>query len=279
MERIKQALERARQARSEALSHRAEPAATRAAPARSQTEIETDAPEAIEYSTTARVDIEFDKLASRRVVAPLKQDPRAQVFRMLRTQVLRKMREHNWSSLAVTAPNPGNGKSMIAVNLAISMAMEVNQTVLLVDLDLRRPSLHKYLGFDPEYGIQDYFEHDVPISKILVNPSIERLVVLPGRGSIGNSSEVLSSPKMISLVEELKSRYPNRKVVVDLPPVLAIDDALAFLPNVESVLLVVESGANTEEEVKRSLRLLQGTHLVGTVLNKARTRELPGYYY
>jgi capsular exopolysaccharide synthesis family protein len=282
MERIKQALDKARARRQTA----ARDDAAAEAPRRSKPVDDADGlateiviPESVEYSISRRIDLNTKRLAENRVVAGLSGDPRSQLFRMLRTQVLRKMREHDWRTLAITAPTSGAGKSLIAVNLAISIAMEVNQTVLLVDLDLRSPTIHQYFDFQPEQGIQDYFESDVPLSQIMVNPGLDRLVLLPGRGSIENSSEIVSSPKMITLADELRRRYASRYVIYDLPPLLVIDDAIAFMPNVDCSLFVVEKGRNTEDEVKKSLRLLQGTHMVGAVLNKVRIKENTNYYY
>jgi len=223
----------------------------------------------IEYTQSRRVQVTQNQLSENRVIASNQSDPRATSFKLLRTQVLQKMRENNWSSLAVTGPVAGVGKSLVATNLAISMSHEVNQTVLLVDLDLRRPSIHKYFNFDPEFGILDYLTGDVELHDVFVNPSFKRLVLLPGRGATKESSELLSSPKMIDLVKELKSKYESRIVIFDLPPLLNIDDTMVFLPSVDSTLLVIENGKNTQSDVQNSLHLLEGTNLIGTVLNKA----------
>ncbi|WP_239649985.1 hypothetical protein [Methylocucumis oryzae] len=116
----------------------------------------------------------------RRVVALQKYNPMADLFRMLRTRVLKQLRTNNWNSFAVTSPSKGAGKSMIAVNLAISMAMEVNQTVLLVDFDLRYPKVHWYFDVNTDYGILDYIQSDVPLSEILINPGVERFSGITG---------------------------------------------------------------------------------------------------
>jgi len=223
----------------------------------------------IEYSQTRTIKVSRSGLAENRIVAGNKSDPRATYFRMLRTQVLHTMRENDWSSLAITGPLPGVGKTLVATNLAISISMELNQTVLLADLDLRRPSLHKNFNFKPEYGLRDYLRDKVELSDLLVNPGFKGLVLLPGRGSSPSSSELLSSPRMLELYQELKSRYESRIIIYDLPPLLNVDDAMVVLPNVDSTILVVENGKNTQSEVQNSLRLLEGTNFIGTVLNKA----------
>ena len=112
---------------------------------------------------------------------------------------------------------------------------------------------------------------------MLFNPGIERLVVLPAGRPTPNSSELLSSPKMAALVNELKSRYPSRIIVFDLPPMLSTDDALAFSPYVDAALLVVEDGGTTKDELVRAVEMLGDTALLGTVLNKAQQLQ-PTYY-
>jgi capsular exopolysaccharide synthesis family protein len=223
----------------------------------------------IEYTQSRHVDTPQSVLAENRLIAGNRADPRATVFRMLRTQVLQVMREHGWTTLAVTGPAKGVGKSLVATNLAISISREVNQTVVLVDADLRHPKVHKYFDFVPDAGLLDYLQGEVKLPELFVNPVYKRLVLIPGRGNTTESSELLASPRMTNLVKELKSRYESRIIIFDLPPLLDIDDALIFLPNVESTLLVVENGRNTQSEVQKSMRLLESTNLIGTVLNKA----------
>ena len=268
MDRIKRALQKNRSRRQHAVQEHT-------APAPKVTAIRPH--DDIEYSQTRTIKISKSILAENRIVAGNQSDPRATYFRMLRTQVLHAMRENDWSSLAVTGPMAGVGKSLIATNLAISISMEVNQTVLLVDMDLRRPALHKYFDFKPELGLLDYLTDDAELSDMLVNPTFKRLVLLPGRGSTSESSELLSSPKMLDLIKELKSRYESRIVIYDLPPLLNVDDAMVILPHVDSTILVVENGKNTHSEVQNSLRSLEGTNLIGTVLNKS-DEEIQGYY-
>jgi capsular exopolysaccharide synthesis family protein len=223
----------------------------------------------IVYTHTRVVQIPQEHLRDHRVVAALHDEPIADAYRILRTAVLQRMRAHGWSSLAITSPADGAGKTLTAVNLAISLAREVNHTVLLADLDLRRPRLHSYFSDRPVPGISDYLLDGMPLGNILLNPGIDRLVVLPGREPIPHSSEILSAPRMVELAKELQTRYPERIVIYDMPPVLACDDVMAFGPNVDAVLLVVEEGGTAKEELKRALEVLEGMNVIGTVLNKA----------
>lgn len=216
-------------------------------------------------------------MRERRLVMGLKNDPHANVFRLLRSNVLMQLREKNWTSIAVVAPTAECGKTFVTANLGIALAMEVNQTVLIVDADLRNPQVGWYFGLDVEKGLLDYLQTDIPVADLLVNPGFDRLVVLPGKHTTSISSEMISLPKMTSLVDELKTRYQSRIVLFDLPPLLTSDDALLFMPHFDAALLVIEDGKTTPDEVRQSLSILDQTNLVGTVLNKVKGAELPQY--
>jgi len=231
----------------------------------------------IKYTQTRIIDVPKDILKENRIIAGIGPGYIIDAYRMLRTKILQQMNENHWNTMAVTSATPGSGKTLTAINLAISIAMEVNQTVLLVDFDLRRPSLHKYFGFVPEKGLSDYILNNEPLNELMINPGIERLVLLPGNEPIVNSSEVLSSPKMKQLVEELKARYPSRLIVFDLPPLLSTDDALAFSPYVDALLMVVEDGKTRSYDLKQAVEMLKGFPLLGTVMNKSQEKPM-GYY-
>jgi capsular exopolysaccharide synthesis family protein len=231
------------------------------------------------YTQTKKFVANHDIMRARRIVAMQRHDPLSGIFQMLRTKILKQLRENNWNSFAVTAPTQGAGKSMVAVNLAISMAMEVNQTVLLVDMDLKYPKVHWYFNAEVENGLLDYLNLDLPLSDVLLDPGFERLVLLPGRGQVLGSSELLSGPKMRNLVEEIKGRYQARIVIFDLPTVLAADDVLVTMNYYDAALLVVEEGGSKPEEVRKALQMLSGTNLLGTVLNKAENLPLHQGFY
>jgi len=270
MDRIKTALDKSRSKRRQGLLQKVQAAV--------ESKSESDhAFEQIDYTQTRHIKVPQSVLTENRLITGNRTDPRATSFRMLRTQVLLAMRENEWTSLAITGPSKGIGKSLVATNLAISISHEVNQTVLLVDVDLRRPSVHKYFDFEPNQGLLDYLQGEAELENLLVNPEFQRLVLLPGKGYTTESSELLSSPRMVNLVKELKSRYESRIIIFDMPPLLDLDDAMVFLPNVDSTLLVVENGKNTQSEVEKSMRLLGSTNLIGTVLNKA-DEEIRDYY-
>ena len=224
---------------------------------------------AIDYTQTKIHSINHELLRERRVVSLEKFGVESEIFRVLRTKVLKQLRDNNWNSFGVTSPSKAAGKSMISVNLAIALAKEVNQTVLLVDLDLKNPRIDWYFDLHVEQGLGDYLLSDTSLSEVLVNPSIERLVVLPGRGKTIGSSELLTAPKMRQLIQEIKQRYKSRIIIFDLPPILVSDDVLVSMDFFDASLLVVEEGVNTPDEVSKSLKMLTGSNLLGTVLNKA----------
>ena len=269
MERIRKALERAGQDRMMTATD-----VLRQAPPGVQADLSTG----VRYTMTKTVEVTPQQLLDKRIIAALPEHKFKDSYRMLRTRVLQTMRNNGWTSVAVTGPATGCGKTLTAINLAVSLAMEVSHTVLLVDLDLRKPTIHKYFGYEPELGLSDYLTTDVPLYKLLFNPAIERLVVLPGRNALPNSAEMLRSPRMIALVNELKTRYPDRLVVFDLPPILAADDALAFSPYTDCFLMVAESGGTKKDDLQKAYEILKNTPLVGTVLNKSEAPS-SGYGY
>jgi protein-tyrosine kinase len=268
MERIKQALERAR-AQQPGPELIEEPASLvrPAIPAPPQPQAAGAIEAGIAYTQTQVVELSREHLRRHRVITGDQNDRVTNAYKILRTQVLQRMAVQGWNALAVTSPGHGEGTTLTAVNLAISLSREAHRTVLLVDLNLREPSVHEVLGFSPRYGLSDYFLHDVPLNEVLVNPGIERFVVLPGREPMFNSSELLASPKMVRLVEELKSRYPSRMVIFDLPPLLGTPDALAFSPYTDTVLLVLREGKTTQDDLVNAMTLLESVNVLGTVLN------------
>lgn len=235
--------------------------------------------EEIVYTQSRVANISPRLLAQNRVINNQQQSRYGDVYKVLRTQVLRKLGERGANTLAITSPGPGEGKSLTALNLAISMAMELDKTVLLVDADLRNPSLHRLLGLGKVPGLSDYLTSGVPLNELLIHPSIPRLVILPAGKNIANSTEMMSSQRMAKLVQEMKTRYPSRYVIFDLPPLLNVADASVFAPLVETSLMVVEEGVTKIEAAKRAAALLPQEKLIGTVLNKVQKMESTYGYY
>lgn len=232
-------------------------------------------PTDIVYSQTRQIDLYPGWLKQHRIITGDSQDEAARAYKALRTQVSQRMRQHGWRTLGVTSAGRGEGKTLTAINLSISLALERNQTVLLMDANLGQPSIHYCLGFDVEQGLREHLLDGTPVQQILVQPRIPGLVILPGSMPLNNSSEMLSSRPMLQLVQELKRRYPMRWVIFDLPPVLVSDDVLAIAPYIDAMLLVVEEGKTTRPELARAAELIQASNLnlIGTVLNNSEERN------
>jgi capsular exopolysaccharide synthesis family protein len=261
MERIKQALDKARQER--------QIRQTGSPPPATATQLRTGT---VVYDQTREITLDDKVLRENRILTGLEPGPFTDAYNLLRTQVLQRFKENNWNVLAVTSPGSGAGKTLTAINLAISIAREVDYTVLLVDANLRHPWMLEHFGLERHKGLSDYLLHDTPIAELLVKPSrLEHLVLLPGGEPLSNSAEMLNSPKMAQLVADMKSRYQSRIIIFDLPPVLTSADALAFSPYVDAALLVVEDGVTEKQDLERAIELLSATNIVGTVLNKAES--------
>jgi protein-tyrosine kinase len=206
--------------------------------------------------------------------------PAGHAFKMLRTQVLQRLRRRGWNTLAVISPTPKDGKTFTAINLAIAIAGDTNHTTLLVDFDLRNPSVHRRFGIEPEIGVEQCLRGEAAVSEALVNPQgYPKLLLLPARNPVSNSSNLLSSERTRRVIREIKERYPNRVVLFDLPAVLGADDALAFAPQVDAALVVVGEEHTRREDLQRCFEIMRDIPVIGTVLNGSRTDASLAYAY
>jgi capsular exopolysaccharide synthesis family protein len=223
----------------------------------------------IAYTRTRVVDVPRALLRENRVISGFDSGPIVDAYKIMCIQTLQRLKALNGNALAVVSPGTREGKTLTAINLALSFAQEVDQTVLLVDANLREPGVHRYFGFTPEAGLSDYLLSGTPLDRILVNPGVERFVILPGGRPLLNSAEMLGSAKMEKLVQELKMRYPSRLVIFDLSPVLSVADALAFAPYVDAALMVAREHKTRRQDLVRAAEMLKSVELIGTVLNMA----------
>jgi Mrp family chromosome partitioning ATPase len=198
-------------------------------------------------------------------------------YKVLRTRVLQRMRRNGWKTLGVTGTCPDEGKSLTAVNLSLNLARQSGTSVVLVDMDLRKPSIHRHLGISPKYGIGDHLRAGVPLEQVAVRPGLERLGVIVNERSFSNSSEILSSPQVFDLVEQVK-QGEGRIAVFDLPPIFAGDDVLAFAPVVDALLIVLAQGTTKRTDLAGIRELLQNVNVVGAVLNRSSAEVAPYYY-
>ena len=215
-----------------------------------------------------------------RVLIGDQQDDRVlAAYKMLRTRTLKRVRQNNWQVIGVTSPIQGDGKSLTSINLALSLAREESLSVALLELDLRRPSICRQMGVDPVRGLPDYLDGTVELENAMFRPEgTERIAVLPNTEIYENSSETLSAPKVIELIEELKAKSPNTVIICDLPPYLVTDDVLAFAPMVDSFLVVMSEGKTSREVVSKGVEILEELPLLGVVLNRS-DEATASYYY
>ena len=278
MERIKLAIERARQ---EAGAGRAGarpprgPAGGTAPPASLADEdiAVADRPSA------AIMPLDRAHLERHRIVTLDAGNPYRREFDLLRTQVLQKMQENGWRTLAVTSPSVQSGKTMVAVNLALSVALHPSRSALLVDCDLRRPQVAAALGLPQGASFNDVLVGDASVDEAIVHAGIPKFQVLPTHRKVAGAAEVLASERMARLVASLRERDPERIVIFDLPPVTAVDDVIAILPRVDCVLLVVGSGSSSKREIEESQRHLVRSNMLGVVINKVADKAGRNEYY
>lgn len=207
--------------------------------------------------------------------------PAEGAYRMLRTRVMRAMRGRGWRRLGITAAGANEGKTLTALNLAISMAAQRTQPVVLVDLDLRRPKINQYLGIpgDQFAGLSDYLSGEADaIEDLLVSPGIEGLHCILGSRSVDRSSDLLASPRGKAFMTGLAHTLPGAMLVFDLPPLLATDDPLVVAPMIDGLLFVVADRISLRSEVASAAKLLQEFNVVGTVLNRSSEPVKAGYY-
>lgn len=279
MEKIKDALEKAK-SKAEQKPVRTPSPAPEAGP--TQENIQELANEtnlnAINYTNTKMVELSAQHLEKNRIVAYNKSESATWIFDKLRTQVLQKMQENNWNTIAVLSPTPASGKSFVAINLAISIANQPQKTAMLVDFDLRKPRVAKYLGLDCEKSLNDYLDGSAALQDALINPGLPHLVVLPTMRPVSHPAEVLSSARVNVLMQEIAARYESRIIIYDLPPILNADDALIMLKKVDCALLVVGNGMVKETEIEEAMHHIPKDKLLGVVLNKAEV-SAEDYYY
>jgi protein-tyrosine kinase len=177
--------------------------------------------------------------------------------------------------IMVTSSLPGEGKTYCAINLAMSIAMELDHTVLLVDADVARPSVLRTLGLPAQRGLMDILvDESLDLSDVMLRTNVPTLAILPAGTSTPRATELLASAAMTNLVMEIAHRYPDRIVIFDSPPLLLTSEARVLASHMGQIVVVVESETTTQHAVKESLSQLEGIANVNLIYNK--TREFPG---
>ncbi len=234
-----------------------------------------------------RVEIDLPLLRRRGFLTPDAGRSRlAEELRQIKRAVLKNafaeapLRVPDANLVMVTSALAGEGKSFTAINLAISIAMELDRRVLLVDADVAKPSLHRYLGLAPQKGLIDYLtDPHAELYQFMLKTNIPKLSLLQAGSRHQYASELLGSTRMRTLVDELRDRYPDRVVIFDSPPVLLTNESRVLAGLAGQILMVVEADRTLRERVKEALSAIEDDDkIVGLILNKNRRPSGGGYY-
>ncbi|MCF8068462.1 MAG: polysaccharide biosynthesis tyrosine autokinase [Desulfobacterales bacterium] len=221
-----------------------------------------------DYDSSLSVEINEKKAVENNCVCLKSESFEMDHYKVLRTMIEQKAKSNGWNTIMITSPNPGEGKTLTAINLSLTFARAYNQTVLLVDADLRHQKVHEYLGLDSSKGLSAYLLKEKPVEDLFIWPGVEKLTLISGGKPIHNSTELLGSPRMKALVEEMKLRYEDRYILFDAPPLLCGADALSLEPLVDSIVMVVEAGRTSEKDIEKAMELIPKEKFIGFVLNR-----------
>lgn len=222
-------------------------------------------------------------LERNRIIDPSPTAPRAQPgqasFRILRSRMLNRIRAEGWKTVAITSPGPGEGKTLVSINLALSMSREGASDVFLLDLDMRNPSVCRYLGISPRREIADYFQGSCTPEEMFFSAGSERLSIAGGTISTDLASEYVASQKFEELLAYIQGVAYNPVILIDLPPMLASDEAIVLAPRVDALTLVIAEGRTDRDGLERTRQMLEGHNLAGIVLNRSSDRLSGNDYY
>jgi exopolysaccharide/PEP-CTERM locus tyrosine autokinase len=200
-------------------------------------------------------------------------------FKILKTQILFPEKGKTCRTIMVTSAVPGEGKSFVAANLAVSIAQDINHYVLLVDCDMRRPNIHRMFGFGEVKGLSDYLTNGTPLPSVLLKAPVGKLTLLPVGRRPANPAELLSSKKMAELLKEMKERYGDRYIIIDLPPPRLTAETNAIARLVDGIILVIRYGSTRQEMIQDLIDMVGKEKIIGVVFNRCDTRGSHYYGY
>ena len=248
------------------------------------------APPSASVSTSKRITLNLAKMRQYGIVTP--DEGRTQVaeqFRVIKRPLLTNAFNQgagmikNGNLIMVTSALAGEGKSFCTVNLAMSIAMEMDRRVLLVDADVARPTVPKILGLGTERGLMDILlDEKLKLADVLIKTNVEKLTLLTAGTRHSHSTELLASQSMAALLKELAQRYADRVVIFDSPPLLLTSEARVLASQMGQIVVVVEAETTSQQAVKEMLRQIESCDVVNLIYNKARSfsgGEYYGYYY
>jgi non-specific protein-tyrosine kinase len=231
------------------------------------------------YAESIQIELDERTLVRNRCVC-IKPDAReTEFYKVLRTKIQFLTRHKGLNTVMITSAREAEGKTLTCINLAMTFAKAYNQTVMLVDADLRRQRVHRVMGYESGLGLVDYLLQERPLKDLVVWPGVAQLTLISGGRTVNNSAELLSSPRMKALVEEMKARYDDRYILFDSAPVLAGADAMALAAHVDCVVMVVEEGRTRLQEVKKAIGMLPAEKVLGFVINRQKKPMTKGYQY
>jgi len=205
--------------------------------------------------------------------------PAVEEYKKLRTHILYSLKKQSGNTILITSPNLGDGKTLTAINLAITMSEVRSITALLVDADFRNPSIHKYLNIKPGLGLSDYLTKGTPLEKIILRVGNNKLSYIPAGNSLKNPSEWLDSSKMHAFIDEIKSRYENRIIIFDSSPILPVTDALLLSKNIDVVVIVGYINKTPKDDLKKAIDFIGKEKILGVVLNGSKEIGKKYYHY
>lgn len=198
-------------------------------------------------------------------------------YRLLRSRLQNRLKRNNWLSLAIASANPGDGKTVTTLNLAISIAREKQKPVYVLDLDMRNPSVCRFLGIENIRPLPDYFTGHAKPGDVLFQTSFPNLIVAGALGPTESASEKLAGPRFSDLLAHIRLRSPDAFVLVDLPPVTLTDEALLVGPRVDAFLVVVSEGKTERKDLTQTLATLGEFTVAGVIINRSSDSQTVGY--
>ncbi len=193
-------------------------------------------------------------------------------FRRLRTHIINPNQQNSPKTIMITSTLSGEGKSLIAINLAIIIAVEMQSHALLVDCDLRNPSISRLFGLKDTKGLSNYLLGESEIPDLLIKTSVDKLSIIAGGPIQENPVELIGSEKMKNLIQELKTRYKDRYIILDCSPLLATTEPTVLTEMADGILMVIKSGKTPRESIQQALKLLNKDKIMGIVLNNMEYR-------